>query len=492
MSNNYDTKPNKRKPMSIKKWFRTVFKPFFMKDHKRNLKAAIAIVSCFAVLFFITAVIYANRVLDGINYGDGYSGNADATFDDVVDEDLNYRSMFDVTDAESLKELLKSWATNGGEKMHSRNVINVLLIGEDNDDESHRSDSMMLVSLNKKTKQIILTSFLRDSYTYMDINGSERYDKTNHSYSWGGTQALIETLQNNYKIEIDHYVTINFSAFTKAINAVGGVNVPVTEKEAKFMNDTTHFDDFRSGDSVHLDGAHALIFSRIRHLDGEVERTDRQKLVIKALIAKAKTLSVSELTNLCDTIMPLVSTDYSKLELVSLGTQALSRGWADYPLTSQTKPDEDLREGVTMNTWSYNNLFVWIVDYPVAAQRLQKSIYGTTNIEIDEETHKSALDMLSEANTTTYGGNYNDYDDGYYYNSKYYNYGYNYGYGEETTRQRWSFKWDLPSTTQKKTDNGSEGDLSEPPLIENDDPGQDLEGSVSSYSPEPTAETPAG
>ena len=69
---------------------------------------------------------------------------------------------------------------------------------------------------------------------------------------------------NNYKIEIDHYVTINFSAFTKAINAVGGVNVPVTEKEAKFMNDTTHFDDFKSGDSVHLDGAHALIFSRIR------------------------------------------------------------------------------------------------------------------------------------------------------------------------------------------------------------------------------------
>ncbi|MBQ7595725.1 MAG: LCP family protein [Clostridia bacterium] len=356
INNSSAAKPNKRKPMSIKKWFRTVFVPFFMKEHKRNLKAAVAIVSCFAVLFFITAVIYANRVLDGINYGDGYGGNADATFDDVVEEDLNYSSMFDVTDAESLKELLKSWATNDGIKMHSRNVINVLLIGEDNDEESHRSDSMMLVSLNKKTKQIYLTSFLRDSYTYMDINGSERYDKTNHSYSWGGTKALIETLQNNYKIEIDHYVTVNFAAFRKAINAVGGIDVPVTEKEAKFMNDTTHFDDFKSGSSVHMDGAHALIFSRIRHLDGEVERTDRQKLVIKALISKAKTLSVSELTALCDKILPLVSTDYSKLELVTLGTQALSRGWADYPLTSQTEPEESLREGVTMNTWSYSNL----------------------------------------------------------------------------------------------------------------------------------------
>ncbi len=469
--------------MSIKKWFRTVFVPFFMKDHKRNLKAAVAIVSCFVVLFFITAIIYANRVLDSINYGDGYGGNADATFDDVVEEDLNYRSMFDVTDAESLKELLKGWALNGGEKMHSRNVINVLLIGEDNDDESHRSDSMMLISLNKKTKQIFLTSFLRDSYSYMDINGSERYDKTNHAYSWGGTKALIETLENNYKVEIDHYVTINFSAFTKAINAVGGVDVPITEKEAKFMNDTTHFDDFKSGSSVHLDGAHALIFSRIRHLDGEVERTDRQKLVIRALISKAKSLSVSEITPLCDKILPLVSTDYSKLEIITLATQALSRGWMDFALTSQTEPEEDLREGVTMNTWSYNNLFVWIVDYPVAAQRLQKSIYGTTNIEIDEATHKSALDMLSEASTTVYGKNYNDYDDGQYYNSNYYNYGYNYGYGEETTRERWTFRWELPSVTQKKTDNGPELDVTTP-IIENNEP-------VSS-SPDPYApvETP--
>lgn len=456
--------------MSIKKWFRTVFKPFFTKDHCRNLKAAVAIFSCFVVLFFITAMIYANRVLDGINYGGGFSGDADATFDDVVEEDISYRSMYDVTDAASLNELLKTWAVNGGEKMHSRNVINVLLIGEDNDDDSHRSDSMLLVSLNKTTKQIVLTSFLRDSYSYMDINGSERYDKTNHAYSWGGTKALIETLQNNYKIEIDHYVTINFSAFTKAINAVGGVDVPVTEKEAEFMNSTTHFNDFKSGSSVHLDGAHALIFSRIRHLDGEVERTDRQKLVIKALINKAKTLSVSDITPLCDKVLPLVSTDYSKLEIISLATQALSRGWMDFALTSQTEPEEDLREGVTMNTWSYNNLFVWIVDYPVAAQRLQKSIYGTTNIEIDTQNHKSALDMLSEANTTTYGGNYNDYDDGYYYNSKSYNYGYNYGYGEETTSSRWSFKWNLPQVTQKKTDNGSEGDFTQAPVIENDDP----------------------
>ena len=97
----------------------------------------------------------------------------------------------------------KSWATNGGEHIYSKRVINILLIGEDDEDGSHRSDSTMLVSVNTKTKKITITSFLRDSYTYMDINGSERYDKTNHSYGWGGAAELMEVLSNNYKIKID-------------------------------------------------------------------------------------------------------------------------------------------------------------------------------------------------------------------------------------------------------------------------------------------------
>lgn len=413
---------------------------FFTKQHYRNLKAAISIVTCFTVLFFITAMLYSNHVLNSINYGEGYQGDIDATFEDVVDENLSYQAMYDITDAETLNALIKSWATNGGEKLYSKNVINVLLIGEDNDDGSHRSDSMILLSLNKKTKKIILTSFLRDSYTYMNISGSERFDKTNHTYAWGGTQAVIETLENNYKIDIDHYVTVDFKAFTKAINAIGGIDVPVTEDEAKYMNATTHFNDFKSGNSVHLDGAHALIFSRIRHLDGEVERTDRQKLVIKALVNKAKTLNPSQITTLCDTILPLISTDYTKNEIVALGTQAIARNWMSYPITAQTQPEEKLRVGVTMRTWSYSNLFVWIVDYPMAAQNLQKSIYGTTNIQIDEANHKSALNMLNEVSTTAKDFNYNDYD--------YDRYNYNYKYEEETSRSILNI---LPSITRNST-----------------------------------------
>ena len=124
-----------------------------------------------------------------------------------------------IKDANSLKDLVKKWATNGGEKYSSRNVINVLLIGQDDG----RSDSMILASINKKTDQITLASFFRDSYSYINYNGEDRYTKMNAAYAWGGPELLIETLENNFKVEIDYYVTVNFENFSKAIDAIGGV-----------------------------------------------------------------------------------------------------------------------------------------------------------------------------------------------------------------------------------------------------------------------------
>lgn len=425
------------RPKGIKEnwqhFMRYKFKPFFLRNHKRNLKALISIVCCFVVLLGVTGIFFADRILSRIRFNEGYSGDVNATF--AEEEDISFQSMFDV-DADSLNDLLKAWATNGGEKMKSKNVINVLLIGHDGDEESSRSDSMMLVSLNKKTKKIVLTSFLRDSYTYMDISRSERFDKTNHAYAWGGVSALIETLENNYKIEIDHYVTIDFKSFVSAINAVGGVDVEVTEAEAKYMNRTTHFNDFKSGKSVHLDGEHALIFSRIRKLDDEAKRTDRQKRLVTALIKSTKTATVSELTKLIDGVLPYVATNYTKRELVSLGTQAITGGWMNYPIISQTQPDEEFREGVEMRTWSYPNLFVWIVDYPLAAQKVQTSIFGSSNIQIDLATHQSALDLLRSKNidssdVTENSGDGNGYD--YDYDN---DYDYDYDSGRRTTRNR--------------------------------------------------------
>ena len=119
-----------------------------------------------------------------------------------------------------------------------------------------------------------------------------------------------------------------------------------------------------------------------------------------------------------DTLLPYISTNYSRREIITLGTQALTQGWMDYEIVTMTQPLEEFRAEATINTWSHPNLFVWIVDYPMAAQALQNALYGTTNIQIDALNHQSALDMLVISPTYDSSNDYNDYnneDDTDYY-----------------------------------------------------------------------------
>ncbi len=395
---------------SFSHFFRYKFKPFFLKNKKRNLKVILSLFICLVLAGTASLGVYLQKMLLLIDYDPGNIGNPDATFADL-EENVSYESMHDITDANSLRDLLRSWALNGGEKLKSKNVVNVLLLGCDSEGGSSRSDTMILVSVNKKTQTISLVSFLRDSYTYMNIGGSERFDKTNHSYVWGGPAVVIETLENNYKIEIDSYVSIDFSSFIAVINELGGVRVAVTDAEARYMNRTTHFDDFQSGESVLLDGEHALIYSRIRHLDGEVERTDRQRKVITSIIQSTMGSNMSMLNDALTTFLPYVKTNLRQSEIISLGTQAISQKWMNYKIVSVVQPSENFRREAYTQTWSSNNLFVWVIDYPMAARELQNTLYGTTNIQIDEATHNSAFSLLSAEYSPTYESDDNQYDD---------------------------------------------------------------------------------
>lgn len=409
------------------------FKTFFLKNQKRNLKAVLSICICLVLVASAVCGAYVRKIFSLINQSEGYFGNPDATFIEEIDEDesMTFDRIEDIAYANSIKELLRSWATNNGEKIHSKKVINVLLVGEDNEDGSHRSDSTMLVSINTRTKKITISSFLRDSYTYMDINGSERFDKTNHSYAWGGAAKLMEVLSNNYKIEIDHYVSINYQSFVAAVNALGGISVPVTEAEARYMNRTTKIKGFESGESVLLNGDQALVYARIRKLDSEVERTRRQRELISALINKVKDSTIGDLNNAIQTFLPYVTTNYKTSEIISLGTQALSDGWLKYDIVSMVMPGEEHRYGVDYFQTYTGRLFVWIVDYITAARDLQLALYGTTNIEINPETHISAIN-LAKGNS---GYSSNDYteEESTEYETHYYE--------EEETTKKSIFNW---------------------------------------------------
>ena len=414
------------------------FKPFFLKNQKRNLKALLSICICLVLVVSAVCGAYVRKMFSLINHNEGYFGNPDATFIEELaeDENMTFDRIEDIAYANSIKELLRSWATNNGEKIYSKKVINVLLVGEDNEDGSHRSDSTMLVSVNTKTKKITITSFLRDSYTYMDINGSERFDKTNHSYAWGGAAKLMEVLSNNYKIKIDHYVSINYQSFIAAVDALGGISVPITEAEAKFMNRTTRVKGFESGESVHLTGEQALIYARIRKLDSEVERTRRQRELISSLINKVKDSSVADLNNAIQTFLPYVTTNYKTSEIISLGTQALSDGWLKYEIVSQAYPGEEHRYGVDYFQTYTGRLFVWIVDYITAARDLQLALYGQTNIEINPETHVSAIDLAKGSSSGSYYEDYSNYHEESATESETHYY-----YEEESTSRKNIFNW---------------------------------------------------
>lgn len=367
------------------------------KASKNNKSEIIISVVCIFLVVTLVAMgaitLFFRSKLNKINYSNGIGGNPDATFNYIEEENLNFANIADPDGAETVKELIKTWATNGGDKLYSKNVINVLLVGEDSEDGTSRSDSTILVTVNKITKKIYLTSFLRDSYTYMNVDGQDRYDKTNHSYSWGGPAKLMEVLSDNYKIKIDHFVTINYESFISAVNALGGVNVMVTEEEADYMNRTTRIKGFESGANVNLDGEHALVFARIRKLDSEEQRTERQRRLITSVIKSLKDSTLSDMNKAMDTFLPYVTTNYREKEVVNLATKAITEGWLKYDIVSQVAPSEETKMGFQGYRTYTGNLDVWIVDYVKAAQELQLSLYGQTNITIDENTHVSAIDL---------------------------------------------------------------------------------------------------
>lgn len=380
-----------------------------MDNNKRNLKITIIVVCVVLALAIIGGGIYIGNKLGLITIDHGSNGDPEGTF--APEEQFD--AMYDVSDASSIDSLITAWAKNGGAKYSSKNIINVLLLGVDSETgkaEGGRSDAIILLSLNKKTKTITLVSFLRDCYTYMNINGSERCCKTNHAYFWGGPAALIETLENNYKIEIDHYISVDFKSFPKLIDALGGVTLKIEPYEAEYINrTTTQIDKIQSGDAVKLNGAQALVYTRIRHVDaaGDLGRTARQRTIITALIKSAQGASLGQLNNAMDIVLPNVHTNYGKGEIISLLTQAFAQKWMNYDIAQMVMPSEGNYVAARLYTYygrvARMQLDTWVIDYPVAARELQLALYGKTNINIGSD-HVSAIDLYNQGLVPTLGG----------------------------------------------------------------------------------------
>ncbi len=356
------------------------------------------IVSIIAVILAVVIALGASLGIFVLNkfglMGDNINGTEteDVIYDDGEFEDID----IDIGSA-GFKQALQDWATQGNEnRMSSKNVINVLLVGADsrNGVNEGNTDVMMLVSLNKKTKQLKMVSFLRDSYLYIQGKNGSYCSKLNAAYSMGGPQTLMETIENNYKIDIDSYVMVNFESFKAIVDAMGGVTVDVKKYEADY-NYKKFKIELPYGEDVTLNGTQALCFCRIRgcDADGDVSRTRRQRQVIDAIINKVKTASLGDLNKYIDILLPYVDTGYSEGQILSLGIKAITGKWFNYERTQLQAPDEECRTSGSANAW------IWVVDYQLAAFKLQNELYGQSNIKIDEG-RTSIIDVYRGANYT--------------------------------------------------------------------------------------------
>lgn len=380
--------PKKR---SFRRWFSALSKP-----RKVILIVALVLVALLLIAG-ITGGLFVRHKLSLM--GDKFNKTED--YGRIYDEDTDMDSIAVDIGGEGFRSALKQWATTGNEaKLSSKNVINVLLIGCD--EGGGNTDTMLLVSLNKKTQKITMVSFLRDSYLYIENGENSHCTKLNAAYSLGGegdagAKKLIETIENNYKITIDNYALVDFDSFSALVDVMGGVTVDVPEFVANYINHRWQGAEMPYGDGVTLTGFQALCFCRARHCynEGDVGRAQNQRNVIDSMLTRAQNASLSELNKYVNTLLPYVMTGYKTGELVSLGTAAVTKGWAGYSRTELQMPTPETRISGSENMW------IWVADYKTAAHDLQEALYGRSNIVLTEG-EQTLIDIYNAEGGTSY------------------------------------------------------------------------------------------
>lgn len=295
-----------------------------------------------AVLLAVTAFLYVNGKLDLLHYNDG-SVSEMGEIGAEEDQDL---------DGTGLTHTEADMAVPEGSPFADEDVLNILLVGTDerteavNDADAFthlnqldgtedttefsddaRADSMILVSMDIKDHVIRLVSIERGTGVPILLDGYEdQYDWITHTFRYGGPKLTMKTVEECFNIEVDHFVRVNFNSFVQIVNAVGGVDIDITEMEAKALNWEVPSNSMLIVNHVdpgpnHFDGYTALQYARLRKIDNDWKRVERQRTVIEAVLDQVKNASVMELDNLLNTLLPLIQTNFTKTEIAALLVQ---------------------------------------------------------------------------------------------------------------------------------------------------------------------------
>lgn len=256
-------------------------------------------------------------------------------------------------------------------KQKDPDIENILVLGTDSSDlkrERGRSDSIIVMSLNKKTGKIKMVSILRDSLVPIEGHG---WNRINAAYSFDGIGLAINTVNQLFNLDIQRFAVIDFKGTQSFINQVGGVDIKITAAEAKNLNGhSTLKGGFEAG-MCHMDGKTALAYMRIRKIDSDFKRTNRQRNVIQALatqILEEKTMG--EIYYLTGIATEMVRTNIPLTELTSIISTVVQKNEDGITFESQHIPYSD-----SYKYKYYNGMAIISFNIDEAASRMHKFLY---------------------------------------------------------------------------------------------------------------------
>lgn len=276
-------------------------------------------------------------------------------------------------------------ALNNYRMSFGSHIKNILLIGTDGATPSARgrSDSIILVTINEKTGQIMLTSILRDIFVYIPgAPDNKCFDRINAAYAYGGVTMLVNTIEANFKIKIDKYARVNFTAFTDIVNTMGGIEMNLSQKEITYLVKYAKLDSSTKPGLVRLNGKEALEYCRCRNVEiidpatgkkvlDDFSRTLRQRLFLNAVFERVKTLNISEINELLETYLPYITHNFTQTEI--LGYVAKFPQYIGYEFTTRHL----LSQGGVWNYDSIDSKSIVTVKYQKVWEYLEKCINGT-------------------------------------------------------------------------------------------------------------------
>lgn len=272
---------------------------------------------------------------------------------------------------------------NNTDLLSDSKILNVMLFGEDNHSKGStgRSDSMIMASIDNRSKTIKLTSFQRDTYVLIPGYG---YGKINSSYSLGGASLSIRTIESNFGVKIDRYAVVDFTSFKKIIDVLGGLEIELDTDEVAYINwqmyinhqtNKAHLLPEKDG-KITLTGQQALWYARDRGYEGvqggdDWDRTSRQRKLLETVFDSVRSASLPQIIQMVSDVGPLVTTNLKKDEITFLVTHALA--YMKYKVKQYTIPQDGL--------WSYYTdpvagSCIQINDMDTCRKKFAKFIFG--------------------------------------------------------------------------------------------------------------------